>query len=96
MHIALFLAEALISDAKTSNDLKFDVKKLMYQLIKLKPTNTVQSKNLGYTLMHMACDANRRNYASLAIFGTKISYPNYTLVSLLLECGIEPECNGQS
>ena len=40
MHIALFLAEALISDAKTSNGLKFDVKKLIYQLIKLKPTNT--------------------------------------------------------
>ena len=87
MRTALFLAYALIVDAKVSNDIQFKAKKLIYQLIKLKPTSTVQSEGMGYTLMHMACDANTQLNELFDKY--RMTYPNYTLVSLLLECGID-------
>ena len=42
---------------------------------------------MGYTLMHIACDSNTQPGNNIWY---NISYPNYTLVSLLLECGMGP------
>ena len=98
MKMVLYLAFTLISNVKISNDLKFKAKKLIYQLIKLNPSSMYDSiyvgseDKKGYTLLHMACDRLHqvKSYSYVIAYNLFLPYyPNYTLVHLLLECGIE-------
>ena len=93
IHRIFFLANTLIADVKISEDLKLEVKKLIYQLVKLNPSNMYDSKFEGYSVLHMVCDD--QTSLTFATFGILYDYRrdyenNYNLVSLLLECGMDP------
>ena len=89
MHTALFLTSALISDPSTTSESGFQVKKLVYQMVKINPVieSKLDPQKIGYSLMHIVCDSTTEmNEYFVQDF---IQCPNYTLAYVLLECGFD-------
>ena len=79
VHFLIVVAESL---RHCSPEETFKLKKLVYELIKLNPTNSKQS-----TLLHLA---SSRESSAIIKNHTLSSFPSTEVLKLLLECGADP------
>lgn len=79
VHFLIVVAESL---KHCSPEETYKLKKLVYELIKLNPTNSKQS-----TLLHLA---SSRDSSAIIKNHTLSSFPSCQVLKLLLECGADP------